>query len=397
MAVPTGSGGGGRPMATTCASFRYQSGATPAEDLFGSGVGGRARRYCWPAVGRPRSPPPTSIATAGSICWWRAAATRRCACSATRRLPGSVPGVGAGRRVCRGARLAVAARSGRNRGVCSSPTSTATAASDAAVMVEFTSSLGGQRSTTVATYLSSGTGELVGPRFRVATAVWATATRGSRVILGDWNRDGVPDLFLGWKHVRARRHQSARAVRRHALTRAAVGSVIHRDLARGDNPRVAGTPAAGSCRLQGGRRLPPYQAMADACFSVCQWRCCACRQRRSRRSSSASKSKRSVAVRTDPVAPAGIAFGDIDGDGRDRPVRGELPELRQQRSGPPVAERRPRRVRGRHRQVRWSRIWRTRRSRCCSTPTVTATSTCCRGTKVRSACCRTTAAACSPM
>ncbi|HEU4419476.1 MAG TPA: VCBS repeat-containing protein, partial [Planctomycetota bacterium] len=68
---------------------------------------------------------------------------------------------------------------------------------DCVVWVEFTSS--GVRSTSVASYLSSGAGEFVGPRFASPTRI------GDRDAilsgdLGDWNRDGVPDLLLGWSN-----------------------------------------------------------------------------------------------------------------------------------------------------------------------------------------------------
>ncbi|HZN39183.1 MAG TPA: VCBS repeat-containing protein [Planctomycetota bacterium] len=66
---------------------------------------------------------------------------------------------------------------------------------DCVVWVESTS--GSVRSTTVASYLSSGAGEFVGPRFASPTRI------GNRDAvlsgdLGDWNRDDLPDLLLGW-------------------------------------------------------------------------------------------------------------------------------------------------------------------------------------------------------
>ncbi|HEX5054517.1 MAG TPA: FG-GAP-like repeat-containing protein [Planctomycetota bacterium] len=68
---------------------------------------------------------------------------------------------------------------------------------DAVVFVEFTSPQSGQTSTTVATYLSSSAGEFVGPRFASPTRIGPLSSHLSGD-LGDWNRDGVPDLFLGW-------------------------------------------------------------------------------------------------------------------------------------------------------------------------------------------------------
>jgi hypothetical protein len=68
---------------------------------------------------------------------------------------------------------------------------------DAVVIVEFVSTTSGARSTSVAFYLSSGTGEFSGPRFASPTRI---GNRDARLAgdLGDWNRDGVPDLFVGW-------------------------------------------------------------------------------------------------------------------------------------------------------------------------------------------------------
>jgi hypothetical protein len=67
---------------------------------------------------------------------------------------------------------------------------------DCVVWVEFT--LGtGVRSTTVASYLSSGAGEFIGPRFASPTRIGnRNATLSGD--LGDWNGDGLPDLLLGW-------------------------------------------------------------------------------------------------------------------------------------------------------------------------------------------------------
>lgn len=67
---------------------------------------------------------------------------------------------------------------------------------DVVAVVEFTSG-SGVRSTSVASYLGSGAGEFSGPRF---VSPQRLGDRDSRLQLdvGDWNRDGVPDLFLGW-------------------------------------------------------------------------------------------------------------------------------------------------------------------------------------------------------
>lgn len=66
---------------------------------------------------------------------------------------------------------------------------------DAVVATEFSGVTG--VSTTVATYLSSGTGEFSDARFASATRLGLFEERLS-LDLGDWNRDDVPDLFLGW-------------------------------------------------------------------------------------------------------------------------------------------------------------------------------------------------------
>ncbi|MBL8731196.1 MAG: hypothetical protein JNN13_02370 [Planctomycetes bacterium] len=57
--------------------------------------------------------------------------------------------------------------------------------------------VGGDRSTTVAKYLSSSSGGFDGPLFASPKRI---GDRDASVCgdLGDWNRDGVPDLFLGW-------------------------------------------------------------------------------------------------------------------------------------------------------------------------------------------------------
>ncbi|MFN7588385.1 MAG: FG-GAP repeat domain-containing protein [Planctomycetota bacterium] len=55
----------------------------------------------------------------------------------------------------------------------------------------------GERSTSVARDLGTGAGEFTGPRFASPQRL---GDRDSHLSLdvGDWNRDGVPDLFLGW-------------------------------------------------------------------------------------------------------------------------------------------------------------------------------------------------------
>ena len=67
---------------------------------------------------------------------------------------------------------------------------------DAVVAVEWTNGVG-VRSTTVSFYLSTGAGEFATPDFVSATRVGDRDARLS-LDLGDWNRDGVLDLFLGW-------------------------------------------------------------------------------------------------------------------------------------------------------------------------------------------------------
>ncbi|MBL8730235.1 MAG: VCBS repeat-containing protein [Planctomycetes bacterium] len=67
---------------------------------------------------------------------------------------------------------------------------------DAVAVAEFTS-MTAVRSTSVAFYLSSAAGEFSGPQFVSPDRV---GDRDARLVLdiGDWNRDAVPDLFLGW-------------------------------------------------------------------------------------------------------------------------------------------------------------------------------------------------------
>jgi len=69
---------------------------------------------------------------------------------------------------------------------------------DVAVVTQFTStSVPGRTRSSVATYLTSGTGEVSEARFVSASRVGLFEERLS-LDIGDWNRDGVPDLFLGW-------------------------------------------------------------------------------------------------------------------------------------------------------------------------------------------------------
>jgi hypothetical protein len=67
---------------------------------------------------------------------------------------------------------------------------------DAVAVAEFTT-MSGVHSTSVAFYLSSAAGEFTGPQFVSPDRV---GDRDARLVLdiGDWNRDAVPDLFLGW-------------------------------------------------------------------------------------------------------------------------------------------------------------------------------------------------------
>ncbi len=67
---------------------------------------------------------------------------------------------------------------------------------DAVAVVEFDLMIGA-RSTSVAFYLSSAAGEFTGPQFVSPDRV---GNRDARLVMdiGDWNRDTVPDLFLGW-------------------------------------------------------------------------------------------------------------------------------------------------------------------------------------------------------
>lgn len=68
---------------------------------------------------------------------------------------------------------------------------------DAVAFVERKRAAGAPTSTSVATYLGNGAGELDGPRFASPDRIGnrAGALAGD---VGDWNRDGVPDLLLGW-------------------------------------------------------------------------------------------------------------------------------------------------------------------------------------------------------
>ena len=66
---------------------------------------------------------------------------------------------------------------------------------DAVVSTEFAGA--NKVTTSVATYLSSGAGEFSDARFASATRLGQFEQRLS-LDLGDWNRDDVPDLFLGW-------------------------------------------------------------------------------------------------------------------------------------------------------------------------------------------------------
>lgn len=68
---------------------------------------------------------------------------------------------------------------------------------DAVATVEFTSAATQLRSTSVGIYLSSGSGELLGPRFASPKRLGDRDGRMSGDV-GDWNRDGVPDLLVGW-------------------------------------------------------------------------------------------------------------------------------------------------------------------------------------------------------
>ncbi len=67
---------------------------------------------------------------------------------------------------------------------------------DAVVFVE-QQLLSGARSSSIATYLSSGAGSFGAARFasRTRSGDFDATLTGA---LGDWNRDGVPDLLLGW-------------------------------------------------------------------------------------------------------------------------------------------------------------------------------------------------------
>lgn len=65
---------------------------------------------------------------------------------------------------------------------------------DVVMVTEFNGSV---TTSSVASYLSTGTGEFGDARFVSATRVGLFSARLS-LDLGDWNSDGVPDLFLGW-------------------------------------------------------------------------------------------------------------------------------------------------------------------------------------------------------
>jgi len=68
---------------------------------------------------------------------------------------------------------------------------------DALAVAEFTSPLNGHRSTTVSFYLSTEPG-VFGDRRDVSSARVGDRNAELALDLGDWNRDGVLDLFLGW-------------------------------------------------------------------------------------------------------------------------------------------------------------------------------------------------------
>ncbi|MGB3970089.1 MAG: FG-GAP-like repeat-containing protein, partial [Planctomycetota bacterium] len=68
---------------------------------------------------------------------------------------------------------------------------------DAVAFVEFTSGVTSLRSTTIGIYLRSGPGTFDGPRYVSPTRIGNRDGHLSGDI-GDWNRDGLPDLLLGW-------------------------------------------------------------------------------------------------------------------------------------------------------------------------------------------------------
>ncbi|MBL8747968.1 MAG: VCBS repeat-containing protein [Planctomycetes bacterium] len=68
---------------------------------------------------------------------------------------------------------------------------------DAVAVSEFTSNTTGQKSTSVAFFLSTGSGEF-GPAQFVSPARVGDRDAKLAFDVGDWNRDGLPDLFLGW-------------------------------------------------------------------------------------------------------------------------------------------------------------------------------------------------------
>lgn len=71
---------------------------------------------------------------------------------------------------------------------------------DAVVTVEFTSAVTTLRSTSVAFYLSSGSGEFSLPQF-VSPARVGDRDRRLASAIGDFNRDGIQDLLLAWPSI----------------------------------------------------------------------------------------------------------------------------------------------------------------------------------------------------
>ena len=68
------------------------------------------------------------------------------------------------------------------------------------VTVEFTSAVTTLRSTSVAFYLSSGSGEFSLPQF-VSPARVGDRDRRLASAIGDFNRDGIQDLLLAWPSI----------------------------------------------------------------------------------------------------------------------------------------------------------------------------------------------------